>query len=49
MAAVAQLLRVPVPTDYQLRTAGSDHSSLVLGGVRVPPARVPPRRQTHTF
>uniref|UniRef100_H3D7P3 Lysine methyltransferase 2C n=1 Tax=Tetraodon nigroviridis TaxID=99883 RepID=H3D7P3_TETNG len=37
MAAVAQLLRVPVPLNYQLsRTAGPDHASLaLLAGARV--------------
>ncbi|XP_040921273.1 histone-lysine N-methyltransferase 2C isoform X2 [Toxotes jaculatrix] len=38
MAAVAELLRVPVPVDYQLsRAAGAERSSLaLLAGVRVP-------------
>ncbi|KAM8731510.1 histone-lysine N-methyltransferase 2C isoform 5-T5 [Acanthopagrus schlegelii] len=38
MAAVAELLRVPVPVDYQLsRPAGPERSSLaLLAGVRVP-------------
>ncbi|XP_049896001.1 histone-lysine N-methyltransferase 2C-like isoform X2 [Epinephelus moara] len=38
MAAVAELLRVPVPIDYQLiRPAGPERSSLaLLAGVRVP-------------
>lgn len=42
MAAVAQLLQVPVPVDYQIsRIAGSDHGSLaLLAGVRMPLTRV---------
>ncbi|XP_042338352.1 histone-lysine N-methyltransferase 2C-like [Plectropomus leopardus] len=42
MAAVAQLLRVPVPVDYQLsRAAGPERSSLaLLAGVRVPLTQV---------
>ncbi|XP_069368224.1 histone-lysine N-methyltransferase 2C-like isoform X3 [Paralichthys olivaceus] len=38
MAAVAELLRIPVPVDYQLsRAPGPEHSSLaLLAGVRVP-------------
>ena len=42
MAAVAELLRVPVPVDYQLsRPAGPERSSLaLLAGVRVPLTQV---------
>lgn len=42
MAAVAELLRVPVPGDYQLsRPAGPERSSLaLLAGVRVPLTQV---------
>lgn len=37
MAAVAQLLRLPVPLDYQLHRAGPERSNLaLLAGVRVP-------------
>lgn len=38
MAAVVELLRVPVPVDYQLsQLAGPERSSLaLLAGVRVP-------------
>ncbi len=42
MAAVAELLRVPVPVDYQLsRPTGPERSSLaLLAGVRVPLTQV---------
>ncbi len=42
MAAVAKLLRVPVPVDYQLsQLTGSEHRSLaLLAGVRVPLTQV---------
>lgn len=45
MAAVAQLLRLPVPLDYQLQRAGPERSNLaLLAGVRVPMMQV----TTHT-
>lgn len=51
VAAVAQLLRVPVPGDYQLsRTAVADHGSLaLLAGVCVPLTRVLKRTWSTIF
>ena len=51
MAAVAQLLRVPVPLHYQLsRPAGSDQASLaLLAGARGPLPRVPSADQRQNY
>lgn len=47
MVAVAELLQVPVPTDYQLhRPVGPEYSSLaLLAGVRVPLTQVVPTQE----
>ncbi|XP_055086131.1 histone-lysine N-methyltransferase 2C-like isoform X4 [Periophthalmus magnuspinnatus] len=48
MAAMAQLLRLPVPLDYQLHRTGPERSNLaLLAGVRVPMMQGPPGIRPH--